>query len=57
MAFCIASAACYFLLVLVEMYYNRLHKEKEAIETELAEGEENSQSTEDEDIPRANESN
>ena len=53
LAFCIASAACYFLLMLVEMYYSRLQKEKEAVEAELAEGEE----TDTEEISRADESN
>ena len=38
--FCLASAACYFLLMLFDMYNERLQKENEKVEAEVAEGEE-----------------
>lgn len=40
LAFCLTSAACYFLLIMLEMYYERLQKAKEQAESVLAEGEE-----------------
>ena len=36
-AFCLASAACYFLLMLIDMYNERLQKTDEQIEKEVAE--------------------
>ena len=36
-AFCLASAACYFLLMLFDMYNERLQKTDEQIEKEVAE--------------------
>ena len=39
LAFCIASAACYFLLMLFDMYNERLDKKDEQIAKETAEGE------------------
>lgn len=59
LAFCLTSAACYFLLIMLEMYYQRLHKEEEQVASELAEetaeeGEENFQPTEADEVPRTN---
>lgn len=42
-AFCLASAICYFLLMLFELYDERLQKKTEQIEKEVAEGEEDSE--------------
>lgn len=36
-AFCLASAICYFLLMMLEMYEGRLQKKTEQIEEEVAE--------------------
>ena len=55
LAFCITGGFCYFLLIFVEMYYERLQKEKEQVENELAEGEENSQSEENNKVASTNE--
>lgn len=54
LAFCLASAACYFLLMFVEMYYEKFQKEKEQVETELAEGEEENQPAENEPVSETN---
>ena len=48
LAFCIASAACYFLLMLFDMYNERLDKKDEQIAAEVAEGEQDNQSAEGE---------
>ncbi len=42
-AFCLASAACYFLLMLFDLYNERLQKETDQLEKETAEGEEESE--------------
>ena len=48
LAFCIASAACYFLLMLFDMYNERLDKKDEQIAAEVAEGEQDNQGAEGE---------
>ena len=54
LAFCLAGAACYFLLLFVEMYYEKFQKEKDKIETELAENEEENQTAENENVSDTN---
>ena len=45
-AFCLASAACYFLLMLFDLYNERLQKKTEQFEKETAEGEKVSEAEE-----------
>ena len=50
-AFCLASAACYFILMLFDMYNERLQKKIEQVEDEVAEDAENeTASLEEQDI-------
>ena len=46
--FCLASAAAYFVLMLFEMYNERLQKEREKLEKEAAESEKEKEETAEE---------
>jgi|GEM_PF-2101351 len=54
LAFCVVSAASYFLLILLEMYYNRLQREAEQIAAEVAAESESENSTDTEEVQSAN---
>ena len=53
-AFCLASAACYFILMLFDLYNERLQRETEQVEEEVAAEDEEATSNQETEAPQEN---